>query len=396
MHGDSGSVVLQSMPKMKTATNKLRTWKPADIRKGTRVLLRVDANVPLVDGDVSEGGMLRIRAAIPEILRLQKRGSRIVIATHLGRPMGRHVSALSTSVIANAFARELKHPVRWIAHVTGERAGAAINRLKPGGIAMLENLRFEAGETKNDAAFAKSLSEFVDVFVNNAFGVCHEKHASVHAITKYLPSFAGELLIREIDALSRAPEHPFVLVLGGAKVATKIPLLHRLGKHADAIVIGGGAALTFIAASGGTFGAQAPRFTSADDVAEAKLALRYLGGKIVLPVDLIASKRRREIVDIGPASIRAATDMIGQAKTIVWNGPMGIIEEADGYTGTLGIAWAIASNAAAYSVVGGGETTEFLESWGIADRFSHVSTGGGAMLAFLGGEPMPGLSVLRK
>lgn len=382
------------MPKTRKANNGLRVWQSRDIPKGTRVLLRIDANVPLVDGGVAEGGMLRIRAAIPEILRLQKRGARIVIATHLGRPMGRHVSALSTSVIANALARELKFPVRWIAHVAGDRVQAAIERLKPGGIAMLENLRFEAGETKNDATFARSLAQLADVFVNNAFGVCHEKHASVHAITKYLPSFAGELLIREIDALSHKPEHPFVLVLGGAKVATKIPLLHKLGKHADAIIIGGGAALTFIAASGGSFGVKAPEFTKADDIAEAKLVMRYLGAKLILPADLVASKRRGMIVDIGPASIRAATDIIGRAKTIVWNGPMGIIEEADGYTGTLGVAWAIASNTSAFSLVGGGETTEFLESWGIANRFSHVSTGGGAMLAFLGGEPMPGLKVL--
>ncbi len=372
----------------------MRPWTAKDIRKGTRVLLRVDANVPLVNGEISQHGMLRIRAAVPEINRLLKRGARIIILTHLGRPGGRQVAALSTSVIANAFAREFERPVRWIGYVNGVRAEAAIAGLKPGSVAMLENVRFEKGEMTDDRIFAKALARLADVYVNNAFGVSHERHASVHAISKFLPSFAGELLIREVEALRRRFEHPFVLILGGAKVGSKIPMLHRLGREADSIIIGGGAALTFIAAAGGSFGVKAPDFTTPDDLAEAKMLMRYLGEKIVLPRDLIVSEQRKAVVDIGARSLRHASHIIAEAKTIVWNGPMGVIEEPDGCFASLGVAWAVASNRAAYSVVGGGETLEFIESCGLTDRYSHVSTGGGAMLALLGGEPMPGLEAL--
>ncbi|MCR4312113.1 MAG: phosphoglycerate kinase [Candidatus Uhrbacteria bacterium] len=382
------------MQRMRRGNKTLRTWSAKDIRKGTRVFLRVDANVPLVNGEIAPYGMLRIRAALPEIERLLRRGARVVLATHLGRPDGRRVPALSTSVIADAFAHELKRPVRWIAQTTGRRAEAAIAKLKPGSVAMIENLRFEKGEKTNDRTFAKLLARLADVYVNNAFGVSHERHASVHAITKLLPSFAGELLSREVEALNLQPEHPFVIVIGGAKVSSKIPMLHRLGRQADAIIIGGGVALTCIVAAKGSFGVDAPRFTEESDIAEAKMLMRYLGDKLVLPRDLIASRHREAVVDIGTRTLRHASHIIEAAKTIIWNGPMGITEEPDGCFGTLGIAWAIASNKKARTIVGGGETVEFIESVGLVDRYSHVSTGGGAMLACLGGEPMPGLEPL--
>lgn len=382
------------MPKTKKGNKKLRTWSAKDVSRGSRVLLRVDANVPLVNGEMSEHAMLRIRAAVPEIQRLMKRGARVILATHLGRPHGRHIASLSTSVIADAFARELHCPVRWIAHTVGPKVESAIRALKPGGVAFLENVRFEKGEEEDDKKFAQQLAALADVYVNNAFSVCHNKHASVHAITKFVPSFAGELLIREVEALTLKPQRPFVLVVGGAKVGSKIPLLHKLGRQADTIIIGGGAALTFIAASGGSFGFLAPEFTQSDDIAEAKMLMRYYGEKIVLPRDLLASRERKAIVDIGARSLRHASHIIAEAKTIVWNGPMGITEEPDGCFATLGIAWAIASNRSATSIVGGGETVEFIESSGLIDRFSHVSTGGSAMLAFLGGEPMPGIDAL--
>ncbi|KKW30412.1 MAG: Phosphoglycerate kinase [Candidatus Uhrbacteria bacterium GW2011_GWD2_52_7] len=393
---NSGGVVSMFMPKTKKANKTLATWSAKDVSKGSRVLLRVDANIPLVHGEVDEHNLLRIRAAVPEIQRLLKRGARVIIATHLGRPHGRHVSALSTSVLANAFARELGSPVRWIAHVVGRKAEFAIARLKPGSVAMLENLRFEQGEEKNDEKFAQSLARLADVYVNNAFGVCHERHASVHAVTKYLPSFAGELLLKEVRALRLPAKRPLVVVVGGAKIESKIPMLHKLGRHADAIIIGGGAALTFIAAAGGSFGFPADEFTQRDDVAEAKMLLRYYGDKIVLPRDLVASRLRKAVIDIGARSLRHASHILAEARTIVWNGPMGITEEPDGCFATLGVAWAIASNTSAYSIVGGGETVTFVESTGLIDRFSHVSTGGGAMLAFLADEPMPGIRVLEK
>ncbi len=370
----------------------IKTWSAKDIRKDARVLLRVDANVPLVDGRISPHGLHRVRSMILEIERLQSRGARIVLVSHLGDPAGVVKKNLSLAPVARALSRVLDSSVRFVPHGPGDVARRVIDRMAPGAIIMLENLRFDEGEEKNSVAFAKELASCADVYVNNAFSVSHRKHASITSVTKYLPSFAGELVIREIKALSMAPKHPFVLIFGGAKIGTKIPLMKRLGNDADAMLIGGGAALTMLQANCGSLPVKAPAFTKKTDVAAATLVAKKFGEVIHLPCDLAVKKGT--VIDVGPSTIEAFCDAIAQAKMIVWNGPVGIIERKDGFSGTLAIAKAIAKNRHAISIVGGGETVEFLEEFDLTEKFTHVSTGGGAMLAFLGGDAMPGLEAL--
>jgi len=342
-------------------------------------------------GRISSHGLHRLRANVAEIERLRIRGARIVLIAHLGEPNGKKMKALSLAPIARAFTRILKTTVRFVPHLPGEDAIRVIERMAPGAIVLLENLRFSAGEATNDSAFAKQIAMCGDVFVNNAFGVCHRKHASIVAVTKYLPSFAGELVVREVHALSILPKKPFVLVIGGGKIGTKIPLIERFGKKADEILIGGGASLTMLAASMGKLLVQAPRFTQPTDVKEARHIAEKFGKKIYLPCDLVLSTNA--IPDIGPETVKCFVRAIKMAKMIIWNGPLGITERKDGFSGTLAIARAIAKNTKAISIVGGGETVECLEEFGLTNSFTHVSTGGGAMLAYLGGEALPGLEV---
>lgn len=370
----------------------LKTWTQKDIARDDRVLLRIDANVPMKNGRVSIHGRHRLRANIPEIERLQKRGVRIVLVAHLGEPNGKAMKALSLAPVARALSHALGVPIRFIPHLPGKEAQDVIDRMAPGAIVMLENLRFDAGETSNSAVFAKRLAACADVYVNNAFGVCHRKHASLVGVTKYLPSFAGELVVRETTMLSCTPKKPFVLVIGGAKISTKIPLLEHFGSKADMILMGGGASLTMLAASMGKLLVKAPMFTKLEDVAEAKKVAKKFGKKIYLPCDLVISSNA--IPDIGPETAKDFARALSKAKTIIWNGPLGITERKDGFVGTLTVARAIARNKKATSLVGGGETVECLEEFDLSESFTHVSTGGGAMLAYLAGEKMPGLEVL--
>lgn len=370
----------------------LKTWTQKDIARDDRVLLRIDANVPMKNGRVSIHGRHRLRANIPEIERLQKRGARVVLVAHLGEPNGKPMKALSLAPVARALSHALGVPIRCIPHLPGKEAQDVIDRMAPGAIVMLENLRFDAGETSNSAVFAKRLAACADVYVNNAFGVCHRKHASLVGVTKYLPSFAGELVVRETTMLSCTPKKPFVLVIGGAKIRTKIPLLERFGSKADMILMGGGASLTMLAASMGKLLVKAPMFTKPEDVAEAKKVAKKFGKKIYLPCDLVISSNA--IPDIGPETAKDFARALSKAKTIIWNGPLGITERKDGFVGTLTVARAIARNKKATSLVGGGETVECLEEFDLSESFTHVSTGGGAMLAYLAGEKMPGLEVL--
>lgn len=380
------------MPKTAPLKRKLSTWTTRDIRHDDRVILRIDANVPMVNGRVSLHGLHRLKANIREIERLRSRGARIVIVSHLGDPKGRWLKALSLAPVARALGRVLKSSVRFVPHLPGEDAERVIDRMAPGGIVMLENLRFDKGETENNSAYAKQLASCGDVFVNNAFGVCHRKHASIVGVTKYLPSFAGELVIREVRALSAVPKKPFVIILGGIKMSTKIPLIEKFGKNADAILFGGGVALTMLAASMGRRLPQAVMFTKTADVAEAKMVAKTFGKKIFLPCDVLVTKNA--VPDIGPETVRCFLRVIEGARTIVWNGPLGNTNRKDGFAGTLAIARAITKNTSATSIVGGGETVECLEEFDLTDHFTHVSTGGGAMLAFLSGESLPGLEVL--
>jgi 3-phosphoglycerate kinase len=379
--------------KKKTAFTKLKTWTAKDVFRDTRVLVRIDANIPLKEGRVSADGLHRLFAVAPEIERLQSRGARIILLAHLGDPAGRKKAALSLAPVARALSRIVESPVRFIPHGPGDAARKVIDRMAPGTIIMLENLRFDSGEEKNATSFAKELAACADVYVNNAFGVCHRKHASVVAITKYLPSFAGELVMREVRALSIVPKHPFVLVFGGAKISTKIPLMKKFGGEADAMLLGGGASLTMLHADTGSLPVAAPQFIKKTDVARARSVAKKFGEIIHLPCDVAV--HGGTIIDVGPSTIEAFCNIIGQAKMIVWNGPLGITERKDGRAATLAIAQVIAENRRAISIIGGGETVEFLEKHHLVDDFTHVSTGGGAMLAFLGGDAMPGLEALQ-
>lgn len=367
---------------------QLRTWTPKEIKSGTRVFLRVDANVPVKKGVAQDGGVYgRISQALPEIERLRKRGAAIILASHLGDPGGKPDKRLSLAPVAKVFARRLRRAVPLVQKLN-------VPDLRPGELCMLENLRFNPGEEKNSDTFAWKLAELADVYVNNAFGVCHRRHASVHAITRHLPSFAGELVLREVAELSRTPGKPFVLVMGGAKIETKLGVLHELGPKADKILLGGGLAVTFLAAAEVALPAYPAALMAERDVATARKLLRQFGKKMLLPTDLVALPKQHLVTDIGPDTRDAFAQVIAAAKTVIWNGPLGIIERTDGQAGTLLITKAMVKSRARL-VTGGGETVDFLEAHKLLKGFSHVSTGGGAMLAFLGGEHLPGLDALR-
>ncbi len=372
---------------------KLRRYKISDIKKGTRVLLRVDANVPIKNGRVTEGAYGRIAQSIPEIKALLKRGATVILMTHLGDPKGKAMKSLSISPIAKEYSRLLKRDVS---------VGLAPDQQ----VSILENLRFNPGEEKNDSKFARELAKLGDIYVNNAFGVCHRRHASVNAITKYLPSFAGELLAREVTELSRSFRKPLVLVMGGLKLSTKMPLLRKLAPRASAILTGGGLAVTLLAAKRSIPMTVAGQAVGGEELAVAKKALTEFGDKIIIPVDLrvrSAGKKlstvgvrdvhaRQVILDIGPHTTLRYQAMLKIAGSVIWNGPMGIVEEPVAQSGTREVASALSSLRTARTIVGGGDTVSFLEAHKFASGFSFVSTGGGAMLAFLAGEEMPGIS----
>lgn len=367
---------------------KLRTWSTKDITSGTRVFLRVDANVPIVKGEAHDGGVFgRISQALPEIDALRKRGAAVILASHLGDPGGKIDKKLSLLPVAKVFERRLGRAVPLVTDF-------AVPNLRPGELCLLENLRFDPGEEKNSDSFAWKLAKLADVYVNNAFGVCHRRHASVHAITRHLPSFAGELVVREVAQLSEKPRSPFVLVMGGAKIETKIGLLQHLGPKADKILLGGGIGVTFLAASEVKLPAYPLALMGEADVALARKLLRQFSDKLVLPVDLVAHPKTHVVADIGPETCELFAHELHRAKTIIWNGPLGIIERLDGRAGTLAIAEAMAESSAR-TITGGGDTIEFLDHHKLLRNFTHVSTGGGAMLAFLGGERLPGLEALR-
>ncbi|MEK7481463.1 MAG: phosphoglycerate kinase [Patescibacteria group bacterium] len=380
---------------------------------GRRIFLRVDVNVPLA----AEGRTMlvvndwRIRTALPTVEFLVSRGALVVIGAHLGRPEGKKVVALSLKPVAAHLARLLKHPVSFVETIP---AKASLAAQKPGSLVMLENLRFYPGEEADDAAFAKKLAALADAYVNDAFAECHRKHASVAAITEYLPSYAGFLLQKEVEALravQHAPKRPMVVVLGGAKVEGKLSVLRALLGVADNVVAGGLLYVAYLHARDYRIGGQ----TFADEVlgqADALVGKR----KVFRPVDVVVGhadgsdaqahelvrgghlrvEPGHEIFDIGPESILQIGMLLEKAHTIIWNGAMGKFEQHPYEYGTYAIARMMGAAAlrGAFTVAGGGETIQALEDVGVRDKLSHVSTGGGAMLAFLAGAPMPGIEAL--
>ncbi len=379
----------------------MRSVKEADVA-GKCVLVRVDFNVPFKDGKISDDK--RIRAALPTIEFLRKKKAKVILMSHLGRPDGKVAEDLRLGPIALHLSKLLKHPVHYVFDCIGADVEDNVRGLHEGDVLLLENLRFYSEEEANDAGFAQKLAALADVYVNDAFGVSHRAHASVHAITKFLPSYAGFLLQKEVDALSgllKSPKRPFIAIMGGAKVSDKIGVIESLLKKVDAILIGGAMMFTFYKALGYEVGKS--KF-EADKVALAKSLLKKGKKKIVLPVDVVVSAGGKGKVcsahkipksmmglDIGPETQAIYAEMILEAKTVFWNGPMGLFENKAFAKGTFAVAKAM-SKAKAVTVVGGGDSVAAVEKLKL--NFTHVSTGGGASLELLEGKKLPGVAAL--
>ncbi len=380
---------------------------------GKTVLVRVDFNCPIKDGEVSDDN--RIQAALPTISHLLDRGARLVLMSHLGRPKGEGFEeALSLKPVAARLQQLLGREVIMASDCVGPEVEALVRGLPSGGIVLLENLRFHKQEKKNDPAFAKSLAALAEVYVNDAFGAAHRAHASTHAVATELPAAAGLLMERELSELGRLlenPKRPFVAILGGAKVSDKIGVLKNLAALADTILIGGGIAFTFLKIQGHNIG----RSLCEKDMELSTQVWQDANSakaKVVLPVDVAVSseisagQERREVpvdaipedmmgLDIGSQTIERFSQLVGEAGTVLWNGPMGVFETPPYDLGTLKVAQALAASEAV-SCVGGGDSAAAVRQMGLGDQITHVSTGGGASLEFLEGRELPGVEVLRQ
>jgi phosphoglycerate kinase len=396
----------------------LRTLDGLGDVSGVRVFVRTDFNVPLENGLVADD--MRIRATLPTLRELLDGGASLVLASHLGRPKGTPNERLRLAPAADRLGALLKRDVMALDAVVGEDAEAVCAHLSPGDVVMLENLRFDEGEEANDLAFAGKLAELADAYVDDAFGAAHRSHASVSALPELMAAsgraaVAGRLLQREVEVLSRllrGPEKPYVAVLGGAKVSDKLATIDALVERVDALLIGGAMAFTLIAADGGEVGNSLVERDRFEEVREARRKARERGVLIELPVDVVAAAeasasapsstvladdipRGQLGLDVGPKTVEEFAAIIADAKTILWNGPMGVFELEPFGAGTRGIAKAIASSGA-FSVVGGGDTLLAVKQAELEEAFDHLSTGGGASLEFLEGKSLPGIAVLEE
>ncbi len=374
--------------------------------------MRVDTNVPIKNGRVVDGKRGRLARAAPEIEAYARRGAKVIILSHLGRPKGKRVKELSNAPVAKGMSRILGRQVDFVSKTSGPSVKNEVTGMLEGGILWLENVRFDEREVKNSRVLAKEWAELADVYVNNAFGACHRKHASVHAITKELPSVAGGLIREEVQELSKPFEKPFILVMGGIKLETKLPVLRHLAPQADVILAGGGVALTLASAALGRTLCPVGRSIKKSEVTLAQSFLKRFGDKLQLPVDVRVGgsiraqkttvrfiedvQKGEEVFDIGPKTARQFRTLMQGAGSIVWNGSMGVLEHAEGVRGTRSIAKSISRARGARTILGGGDTVAFVERSGHAKRFTFISTGGGAMLEFLSGKKLPGLEVLKK
>jgi len=377
---------------------------------GKKALVRVDFNVPLKDGAVTDDR--RIRSALPTIKYLLEHNAAVILMSHLGRPKGKIVDGLKMDSVAERLSTLLDRPVLKMDDCVGDAVESAVNAMQSGDVILLENTRFHAEEKKNDPAFAAKLAKLGDIYVNDAFGSAHRAHASTVGVTETLrPAVAGFLLSKELDFLGKAlsdPEMPFLAILGGAKVSDKIGVIENLLPRVDGLLIGGGMANTFFAAQGLPTGNS---LVEKDAIDTAKTLLEKASDKLFLPVDVVIADKFDAnatarvvavddvpegwmILDIGAASIAHFSNRLAAAKTVVWNGPMGVFEFPRFAEGTFAIARSLANLKGATTIIGGGDSAAAVQQSGLAEQMSHISTGGGASLEFLEGKVLPGVAAL--
>lgn len=368
----------------------LRRWTAQDIPRGTRVLLRLEVNGVVGDQEAQ----FRWEQALPEVRALRARGAGILAMGHIGDPGGKLVKGLRMAPVADWFAAQLQTAVHVVADPFSAEGAKACAAIRPGEVLFLENLRFWPGEEANDSAFACALAALGDVYINNAFGVLHRAHASIVGVPRHLPSFAGELLDREVRALSAKKPAPFVAVQGGAKLATKLPLLRALLAVVDDVYVGGALAVPLAVAAGHNLPPRVRANVLEEDLRAARTLLALFPKKIRLPKDFVMSEDLSRVLDIGPRSAEEIVFGVQQAKSLFWNGPLGVIEDAHGAAATRTVAHGVGGARLRVAIAGGGETVGFLCAERLTDGFTHLSTGGGATLAFLAGETLPGLVTL--
>ncbi len=385
-----------------------KTVRDIDL-KGKRVIMRVDFNVPMAEGKVTDDK--RIKASLPTIKYVLDQGASLILMSHLGRPKGGPAPEFSLKAAAEVLANHLGRPVRMAPDCVGPEVEKMAKALKPGEVLMLENTRFHKGEEKNDLELAKQLAALADVYVNDAFGSAHRAHSSTEGIARFLPAVSGFLMEQELEYLGRAvsnPEHPYIAILGGAKISDKIKVVETLLSKCDKLIIGGGMANTFLAAQG--YNMQ-DSLVEADAIETAKSILQKSGDKIVLPVDaVIADKFEADansqivdvdkipagwrVMDVGPKTLELYKSALKGAKLVVWNGPVGVFEMPKFAEGTFALAKLLAESGA-ITVIGGGDSASAVKKAGVAKQMTHVSTGGGASLEFLEGKKLPGVAALQ-
>ena len=390
----------------------LNTIRECDF-SNKKALVRVDFNVPLKDGVVTDD--TRIQAALPTINYLLEKGASVVVMSHFGRPKGKKNPEFSMAPIAKRFSELLGKPVVLAKDVIGSEVAAQVAALNKGDVLLLENVRFYAEEEANDSEFAKSLAAFGDVYVNDAFGTAHRAHASTEGVAHYLPSYAGFLIEKEVKFMApllENPDKPFVAIIGGSKVSSKISVLESLVRTCNTIVIGGGMAYTFLAVQGHSIGKSLVEEDYKETAASFLAKAKEKGVQVILPVDHLCGEEFKEDtavikvdsadipqnligMDIGPKTVELIVAAVTKAKSVVWNGPMGVFEFNSFANGTLTVAKALAQSSAT-TVVGGGDSVAAINKFDLADKISHVSTGGGASLEFLEGQVLPGIKALEK
>ena len=397
----------------KMITRRKKTIKDIDVR-GKQVLVRADFNVPLnEDGTIADD--TRIRASLPTIRYLCERDARVILCSHLDRPQGTVVERLRLALVANRLSVLLDRPVAALHDCIGPEVESAVAAMSGGDIVLLENLRFHPEEKADDPAFAENLSRLAEVYVNDAFGASHRAHASIVGVPEHLPAVAGLLLAKELDAFARVlqnPERPFAAVIGGAKVSDKLGVLENIIPRVDLLLIGGGMAATFLASRGYGTGASTVETDRLDDVERISAKAAELGVRLLLPRDVVVAEsldsgtRARVvpaseipddliIADIGPEAASEFCRELAECRTVVWNGPMGVFEVPEFAEGTRRVAATLA-NLHGTTVIGGGSTADAVTRFGLVDKMTHVSTGGGAALTMLAGKPLPGVEALEE